>query len=212
MAAIAIIISIVLCVVLFSFLRDRKKEIDKLNGDIKQQQETNLELLKRIPATSEGEAGRAEPLTVEKIADAVRMEGFFPEIDATGVRFKGQGESFYVDAERLPVFFVVKSYNVDPDNWEMDLLRDAAHQMSDALIMVKATFSDDGRTLNFFVAAQDRNYESFRANLTCYMRIIEDEQRKMNEEYNRMVDEKREAALRANPVIPSVQPENKVLS
>lgn len=54
----------------------------------------------------------------------------------------------------------------------------------------------------WFVAAQDRNYESFRANLTCYMRIIEDGLRKMNEEYNRMVDEKREAALKANPVIP----------
>ena len=212
MATIAIIISIVLCVVLCSFLRDRKEEIDRLNGDMKQQQETNLELLKRIPVTSEGEAGRAEPLDVGKIADAVRMEGFFPEVEETGVRFKGQGESFYVDAERLPLFFVVKSYNVDPDNWEMDLLRDAAHLMSDALILVKATFSDDGRTLNFFVAAQDRNYESFRANLTHYMRIIEDGQRKMNEEYNRMLDERREAALKANPVMPSVQHENKILS
>ena len=212
MATIAIIISIVLCVVLCSFLRDRKEEIDKLNGDMKQQRETNLELLKRIPVTSEGEAGRSEPLNIGKIADAVRMEGFFPEVEETGVRFKGQGESFYVDAERLPLFFVVKSYNVDPDNWEMDLLRDAAHLMSDALILVKATFSDDGRTLNFFVAAQDRNYESFKANLTHYMRIIEDGQRKMNEEYNRMVDEKREAALKANPVMPSVQHENKILS
>ena len=212
MATIAIIISIVLCVVLCSFLRDRKEEIDKLNGDMKQQRETNLELLKRIPVTSEGEAGRAEPLDVGKIADAVRMEGFFPEVEETGVRFKSQGESFYVDAERLPLFFIVKSYNVDPDNWEMDILRDAAHLMSDALILVKATFSDDGRTLNFFVAAQDRNYESFRANLTHYMRIIEDGQRKMNEEYHRMVDEKREAALKANPVISSLQQENKVLS
>lgn len=212
MATIAIIISIVLCVVLCSFLKDRKEEIDKLNGDMKQQRETNLELLKRIPVTSEGEAGRSEQLNIGKIADAVRMEGFFPEVEETGVRFKGQGESFYVDAERLPLFFVVKSYNVDPDNWEMDILRDAAHLMSDALILVKATFSDDGRTLNFFVAAQDRNYESFRANLTHYMRIIEDGQRKMNEEYNRMVDEKREAALKANPVMPSVQHENKILS
>ena len=212
MATIAIIISIVLCVVLCSFLKDRKEEIDKLNGDMKQQRETNLELLKRIPVTSEGEAGRAEPLDVGKIADAVRMEGFFPEVEETGVRFKSQGESFYVDAERLPLFFIVKSYNVDPDNWEMDILRDAAHLMSDALILVKATFSDDGRTLNFFVAAQDRNYESFRANLTHYMRIIEDGQRKMNEEYNRMLDERREAALKANPVMPSVQHENKILS
>ena len=128
------------------------------------------------------------------------------------MRFKAQGESFYIDAECLPLVFLVKGYNVDPDEWEMDILRDAAHLMSDALIMVKATFTDDGTTLNFFVAAQDRNYESFRANLTNYMRIIEDGQRKMNEEYHRMVDAKREAALAAQPYIPQVKQENKVVS
>ena len=207
-----IIISIIVCTVLGLLAWNRYMESRKLSEDVRRQQETNLELLKRIPVTSEGSDGGPQALTVGKIADAVRMEGFFPEIEETGVRFKAQGESYYVDAERLPVFFVVKSYNVDPENWEMDILRDAAHLMSDALIMVKATFSDDGKALNFFVAAQDRNYVSFRANLTNYMRILEDGQRKMNEEYNRMVDEKREAALKANPVIPSVQPENKVLS
>ena len=207
-----IIFSIIVCTVLGLLAWNRYMESRKLSEDVRRQQETNLELLKRIPVTSEGSDGGPQALTVGKIADAVRMEGFFPEVEETGVRFKAQGESYYVDAERLPVFFVVKSYNVDPENWEMDILRDAAHLMSDALIMVKATFSDDGKALNFFVAAQDRNYESFRANLTNYMRIIEDGQRKMNEEYNRMVDEKREAALKANPVIPSVQPENKVLS
>ena len=94
----------------------------------------------------------------------------------------------------------------------MDILRDAAHKMSDDLVMVKATFSDDNKSLNFFVAAQDRNFESFRANLTSYMRIIEDGQRKMNEEYYRMVEEKREAALAAQPVIPPVRQDSKVMS
>ena len=212
MAAIAIIISIVLCAVLGAILRDRKEENEKLTEVLKQQQETNLELLKRIPVTNEEEAGRAEPLTVEKIADAIRMEGFFPEVEDTGVRFKAQGESFYVDAERLPLIFLLKGYNVDRNDWEMDILRDAAHKMSDALIMVKATISDDDKSLNFFVAAQDRNYESFRANLTSYMRIIEDGQRKMNEEYHRMVDERRDAALAAQPFIPADRPDSKVLS
>ena len=212
MAASAIIISIVLCIVLGAILRDRKEENDKLTEAVKRQQETNLELLKRIPVTNEGEAGRAEPLTTEKIADALRMEGFFPEIEENWVKFKVQGEGYFVDANRLPLLFLIKSYNVDPNDWEMDLLRQAAHKMSDELVMVKATFSDDGKSMRFFVAAQDRNYESFRANLTSYLRILEDGERLMNDEYHKMVDEKREAALRANPVIPSVQHENKVLS
>ena len=213
MAAIAIIISIALSAVLGSLLWDRKVENGKLSEVVKRQQETNLELLKRLPVTDEGPTPEGpQPLTVEKIADAVRMEGFFPEIEETGVRFKCQGESFYVDAERLPLIFIVKGYNIDPNEWEMDLLRDAAHLMSDSLIMVKAMFSDDDKTLNFLIAAQDRNYESFKANLTYYMRIIEDGQRKMNEEYHRMVDEKRDAALATQPVYPSNKTENKVLS
>ena len=210
------IICIAIAIMLAVLLWDLHTTNRKLSEDNRRQQEANLELLKRIPVTNECNAAedsqQLTPLTVEKIADAVRMEGFFPEVEDTGVRFKVQGESFYVDAERLPLIFLLKGYNVDPNDWEMDILRNAAHRMSDALIMVKATISDDDRSLNFFVAAQDRNYESFRANLASYLRIIEDGQRKMNEEYHKMLDEKREAALKANPVIPPVQHENKVLS
>ena len=212
MAAIAIIISIALCVVLCSILRDRTEDNHKLSEVMKRQQETNLELLKRIPATKEGETGRTEPLNVERIADALRMEGFFPEVEGNWIKFKVQGEGYFVDANRLPLIFLVKSYIVDPNDWEMDLLRASAHKMSDDLAMVKATFADDGKSMRYFVAAQDRNYESFRANITPYLRILEDGERLMNNEYNKMVDEKREAALKANPVIPSVQHENKVLS
>ncbi len=210
------IICIAIAIMLAVLLWDLHTTNRKLSEDNRRQQEANLELLNRIPVTNEGNAAedsqQLTPLTVEKIADAVRMEGFFPEVEDTGVRFKVQGESFYVDAERLPLIFLLKGYNVDPNDWEMDILRNAAHRMSDALIMVKATISGDDRSLNFFVAAQDRNYESLRANLASYLRIIEDGQRKMNEEYHKMLDEKREAALKANPVIPPVQHENKVLS
>ena len=212
MAAIAIIVNIVLSIVLGVLLRDSKEENEKMNEAVNRQQEANLELLKRIPVTNEGEAGRAEPLSVGKIADALRMEGFFPEVEDNWIKFKVQGEGYFVDANRLPLLFVVKSYNVDPDDWEMDLLREAAHKMSDELVMVKATFSDDGKSMRYFVAAQDRNYESFRANITPYLRILEDGERLMNNEYHKMMDEKREAALKANPVVPSVQHENKVLS
>ena len=206
------IISITFSLVLAILLWDRHMQNRTLSDDNLRQKEMNWELLKRIPVVNESSCDVPQPLTVEKIADAVRMEGYFPETEDAGVRFKVQGESFYVNVERLPLFFLVKSYNVTPNDWEMDILRDAAHLMSDALIMVKATISDDDKTLNFFVAAQDRNYESFRANLTSYMRIIEDGQRKMNEEYHRMVDEKREAALAAKPIVPPTFQDAKVMS
>lgn len=209
----AVIISIIVSVVLAVLLWDRHLTNRRLSEENRRQHETNLELLKRIPMANESEVAECpQALTVEKIADAVRKEGYLPEVEETGVRFNAQGETFYVDAERLPVFFVVKGYNIDPADWEMDILRGAAHSMSDRLVLVKAMISDDGKSLNFFVAAQDRNYESFQANLTYYMHIIEEGQRQMNEEYHRVVDEKRKAAFTAQSIVPPIQHENKVLS
>lgn len=199
--------------VLAAILWDRCKEIRKLKEDLKWQQDANMQLLKHEPAKdADSPAKEPEPLTVEKIADAVRMEGFLPEIEENWISFKVQGERYYVDANRLPLVFLVKSYSVDPAEWEMDLLKEAAHRMSDDMVMVKATFSDDDREMRFFVAARDRNYESFRSNLTPYLSILEEGRRRMNDIYHQLVDAKREATLKAQPVIPSVKQENKVLS
>ena len=205
------IISIMAVVALCFLLWDRHTAIRKLTEDLRWQREANMQLLKQEPAKNE-ERTCMEPLNVDKIAEAVRSEGFIPETEGNWVSFKVQGEGYYVDANRLPLIFIVKGYGVDPNDWEMDLLRDAAHQMSDELVMVKATFSDDGKDMRFFVAARDRNYESFRSNLTSYLGILEDGQRVMNERYNKMVDEKREAAIAAKPYAPQVKQENKVLS
>lgn len=205
------VISIMTAVALGILLWNRHTAIRKLEEDLKWQRDANMQLLKQEPAKNEVHACM-EPLNVEKIAEAIRTEGFIPETDGNWVSFKVQGEGYYVDANRLPLIFVIKGYGVDPNEWEMDLLREAAHQMSDDLVMVKATFSDDGKDMRFFVAARDRNYESFRANLTSYLGILEDGQRVMNEKYHKMVDEKREAALAAKPYAPQVKQENKVLS
>lgn len=163
-----------------------------------------MELLKRIPTTdgTRSETG-VQPLTVDKITEAIRMEGYFPEIEGDLVTFKAQGESYYVDTERLPMFFIVKWYNVDPTAWDMDLLRTAAHKMSDDLVMVKAGVSEDDKTINYFIAAQDRNYESFRTNLVYYLHILNDGQQKLAQEYNRMAEENKNAVLPDNPAAPS---------
>ena len=84
-----------------------------------------------------------EPLTAEGIAEAVRRAGYVPEVNEKWVRFMIQGEPFYVETGRLPQVFVLRQYNVDTKEWEMDILRHAAHVMSDDLIMIKATFDDD---------------------------------------------------------------------
>ena len=172
-----------------------------------------MELLKRIPVAEEDKPkAEVQPLTIEKIADAIRMEGYFPEIEEGGVSFKVHGERYFVSTDRMPLLFIVKSYGLDPTAWEIDLVREAAHRMSDSLIMVKASISDDDRIINFFVAAQDRNYESFRANFVNYLSLLIDGQNKLGEEYNRMLEEHKQKDFSDNPAMSPVQHENKVMS
>ena len=202
---------IIASVALGVFLWDRFLAGRRLKESLKEQKEANQELLKRIPVTKES-GPDLEPLNLDKIADAVRFNGYVPEKRKDSLVFRVQGENYLVDAEQLPLFFVVKGFNVNPAEWEMDVLREAAHIMSDKLAMVKATIFDDDSGLRFFVGAQDRNYESLKDNLMSYLRIIENAERVMHEEYDRLVGMKHDAALAAQPFISSSHQENKVVS
>ena len=154
-------------------------------------------------------------LTVEGIMDAVRFAGYVPEQDDTWVRFMVSGESFLIDTHRLPQLFVVRDYIVDTKEYDLDLLKHAAHMMSDDLIMVKAVFLEDEKscTLRFFVAAMDRNYASFKENLLSYINLIQEGRNRMGAMYDNLDKEKKEEeAIAANPILPHVQPEKKVMS
>lgn len=204
---ICIITTVFLGVLLWDCHIDKRRFAEEIKG----MKEVNKELLKRILPTNSSDATK-EQLTIEMIADAVRFEGFFPEIEDKLVIIRVQGRTYYVDANRLPLIFLVKPFDIDPNELEMDLFKAAAHRMSDRLVMVKATISDDEKRIRYFVVSRDRNFESFRANLTAYMGMLDDGQHLMKETYNQMVDEKRKAALEARPIIPPVKQGNKVLS
>ena len=96
----------------------------------------------------------------------------------------------------------------------MELLKKAAHLMSDDLIMVKAIFDEkpDGTTLRFFVAAMDRNYPGFRDNLMSYLGIISDGNRRMTEIYNKLEEEKKKPALAGTPFTAAYVQDPKLLS
>ena len=205
------IISIIAALVLSILLWDRHMEKRRLVDEVKGLTESNRELVKRIPVMNEGGSVQ-DSLTVEMILDAVRFEGFFPEIKDNLVIFRVQGKTYYVDANRLPLIFLVKPFDIDPKELEIDLFKEAAHSMSDRLVMVKASISDDEKRLRYFVVSRDRNFESFRANLTVYMGMLDDGQHMMNEVYNQLVEEKHKAALEARPIIPLVKQGSKAMS
>lgn len=198
-----------LLLVMLSFQDNKNTKLSMENGLMKGRMESLQErLAERESVSPEG------PLTVEGIEEAIRHAGYVPDVKENWIRFMVSGEPFYVETGRLPSVFVLRQYGVDTKEWEMDLLKQAAYLMSDELMMVKAIFDEDKDEtgLRFLVAALDANNASFQQNLTRYVDLIENGRRKMNEFYEGLVKEKREAALTVNPFMSSVQPENKIMS
>ena len=154
------------------------------------------------------------PLTLEGVEATVRHAGYVPDTSNGCVQFVASGEYYIIDTTRLPLLFVSCYYNVQINEWDMDLLKKAAHLMSDDLTMVKAILEDrpDSTVLRFLVAAMDRNYHSIRDNLMSYLSIINDGNRYLIETYNRLVEEKKNQDLSINPFASSARQDTKLLS
>lgn len=153
-------------------------------------------------------------LTIEGIADAVRHLGFTPECEDGNVLFNIGDDRLYIDARRLPVLFVNHIYNVETEKWNLDIMRRAAHLVSDELVMVKALVHEDqdGATLRFFVAAMDRTATSLKYNLRSYLGLINDASNRLMEIYDGIVKEQDTPADILKPLTDSIKPKDNVAS
>jgi len=184
----------IFCVVFLILLsrQDKKNaELSAENGLLKGRMET----LKESTLQSKSGSNEDDVLNVEGVQEAVRHAGLVPEqLGENWTRFMVSGEAFFIDTSRLPQVFVIRLYDLDPSQWNMPVLKEAAHLMSDELIIVKATVDklEDGYSLHFFVAAMDRNYSSFQQNLMCYVDIIQDGTSRLRKIYDRLLQEKKQ--------------------
>ena len=153
------------------------------------------------------------PLDQESAMEAIRYNGFVPESDGHWISFMSQGERFVIDAMRFPVLVMMKHYGLDHNEWDMDLMHKAAHQVSDELIMGKVLFTGDGEDgIAFQITAIENKFGHFKDSLTRYINIIEESQARMSSIYNDM-DAKRKETMAMFPQIGNgVTGEKKVMS
>lgn len=114
-------------------------------------------------------------LTIPSIANAIRDAGYYAEVRGSWISFKTSGEEFFVEADKLPVLFVLRDYPLQTGDFDQNKLEESMRLMSERLVMVKALLSsgkDGAFTLRLFVAAMDRDVSSFRANLDTYIGLI----------------------------------------
>ena len=153
------------------------------------------------------------PLDKETAMEAIRYNGYVPEADGHWITFMAQGEHYAIDADRFPVMVMMKHYNLDHKEWDMDLMHKAAHQVSDDIIMGKVLFTgeeEDG--IAFQITAIENKYGHFKDCLTRYISIIDESQSRMSQLYNDM-DAKQKENLSVFPQLGAGAPgDKKVMS
>lgn len=224
---IAIIVIVIILVLPYGLMVKGYNENTKLteeNAQLKSRLDTiQLQMLKSEPEKKEDptvpEIHPEEPLTIEKIALAIqdRHYGYVQEVAQDAIIFTVKDLNYKLYTDRLPQFCLVLQFGVEPEQYNLELLKHAAHLMSDDLIMVKAQINEepwsDGRIgLMFFLVAIDRNYSSFKENLDYYIDIINDGRQNMREQYERLEKEREEAVPVLTSYASSETKENKIIS
>ena len=133
------------------------------------------------------------PLDKEAAVEAVRYNGYVPDVNENWITFMVQGEHYAIDASRFPVVVLMKHFELDNNQWDMDLMHKAAHQVSDDIIMGKVLFTgekEDG--IMFQITAIENKYGHFRDCLTRYISIIDESQARMGNLYNEMAQKQKE--------------------
>ena len=133
------------------------------------------------------------PLDKETAMEAIRYNGFVPEMEGTWINFLHHGECYLIDTERFPVLVLMKHYNLDHSKWDMDLMHKAAHQVSDEYIMAKVLFTgeqEDGIALQ--ITAIENKYGHFKDCLLRYIKIVEGAHERMITLYNEMYAQRKE--------------------
>lgn len=153
------------------------------------------------------------PLDKETAMEAIRYNGYVPEADGHWITFMAQGEHYAIDADRFPVMVMMKHYNLERKEYDMDLMHKAAHQVSDDIIMGKVLFTgeeEDG--IAFQITAIENKYGHFKDCLTRYISIIDESQSRMSQLYNDM-DAKQKENLSVFPQLGAgASGEKKVMS
>lgn len=202
------IISIVAAIFLALYVSKSRdyKQLEKDNNWLKEQRN-------QVTKTVGVDDVDSHQLNKESAMEAIRFNGYVPDADEHWINFMVQGEHYAIDADRFPILVMMKHYNLNHNEWDMDLMHKAAHQVSDELIMGKVLFTgeeEDG--IAFQIAAIENKYGHFKDCLTRYISIIEESQARMSKIYNDM-DEKRKEGLSLLPQLGAgAQGEKKVLS
>lgn len=135
--------------------------------------------------------GYTEPLYKDALIQFLRKEKT-NEVELTDdgeqIVFTLGGERYHISTLRLPQQFILrKGWNLEGSNIHFDILGRAAAEVTDGLVMVKVRVIEDD-SYDFLIVSADHSVASLRENFDFYMSLIADGERKLREEYWRIME------------------------
>lgn len=134
----------------------------------------------------------------ELIMEAIRYNGFVPEVDTdeNWVFFKKLGLTYGIVTERLSMFIIMRHYDLDKNEWNMELLHQAAHKVSDDIIMAKVLLTgEDEDGISFQLTSFEDDYDHLKDFLCQYLSIIDESYARLFDIYNELENKKSEMSL-----------------
>lgn len=121
------------------------------------------------------------------IMEAIRFNGFVPEAEDNWIFFKKQGNTYGILTERLPLFTIMRHYDLDKNEWDMKLLHQAAHKVADDIIMVKVLITgEDEDGISFELTSFEDDYGHLKDFLCRYLNIIDESYARLFDAYNEL--------------------------
>ena len=187
----ALIFSVLAAIVFFSLFLDERSTLSDRNREIKDLEKTISNLSARPAETHPArveQRGLVDDqnnwdMTPQLVGDVVRYNGYIPETLERGVIFRIQGETYLIRTDRLPYIWLEKSYSIDPGDYDMPLLKEAAREITEGIFIGKTLITDDNTSLRFQADAFEPKYGHFRDALGCYLDVIHNMQNRLREVY-----------------------------
>lgn len=121
------------------------------------------------------------------IMEAIRFNGFVPGADEGWIFFRKQGLTYGIDTGHLPMFIIMRHYDLDKNEWDMELLRHAAHRVSDEIIMAKVLLTGENEDgISFQIISFEDCYGHLKDFLCRYLSIIDESHTRLFEIYNEL--------------------------
>jgi len=145
---------------------------------------------------SQGDAA----LSAENLMESIKSAGFVirDRVGDGGIVFSRDGEKYVILTERQPSIIIERRYTFDPEEWDIEVMRQAARQMSEDITMVKVRIEEDpecegNQRLVFFLTAIERTVDGFSGNLEDYLEVLNQGREKMTDIFNGLMKRKRDA-------------------